>query len=72
MAGENPWYCGQNPTIILIKSSRGGIWGLYMNPKVRPEKQMAVKAVHKVRDTWQGHEVAFYIALGWAIYRGEG
>ena len=52
MAGENPWYCGQNPTIILIKSPRGGIWGLYMNPKVRPEKQMAVKAVHKVRDVW--------------------
>ena len=72
MAGENPWYYGQNPTIILIKSPRGGIWGLYMNPKVRPEKQMAVKAVHKVRYTWQGHEVAFYIALGWAIYRGEG
>ena len=40
------------PQLILIKSPRGGVWGLYMNPKVRPEKKMAVKAVHKVRDVW--------------------
>ena len=25
---------------------------------------MAVSVVHKVRGTWQGHEVTFYIALG--------
>ena len=55
-AGKVPQY--------FNKATWGCIWSSQINTGARHGKEMAVKVVHKVRDTWQGHEVAFYIALG--------
>ena len=46
------------------ETTRDSVWGPQINTGGRHGKEMAVKAAHKVRGTWQGHEVAFYIALG--------
>ena len=45
------------------KTTWGGIWSSQKNTGARHGKGMAVKVVRKVRDTWEGIEVAFYIAL---------
>ena len=46
------------------KTIRGCIWSSQINTRARHGKEMVVRVVHKVRGTWQGHEVAFYIAVG--------
>ena len=55
-AGKVPQY--------FDKTTWGGIWSSQINTGARHGKEMAVCVVHKVRGAWQGHEVAFYIALG--------
>ena len=55
-AGKVPQY--------FTKTTRGCVWSSQINTGGRHGKEMAVRVVHKVRGTWQGHEVAFYIALG--------
>ena len=55
-AGKVPQY--------FDKATWGCMWSSQINTEDRHGKEMAVRAVQKVRDTWQGHEVAFYIALG--------
>jgi hypothetical protein len=55
-AGKVPQY--------FNKTTWGCLWGSQVNARARHGKEMAVRVVHKVRGTWQGHEVAFYKASG--------
>ena len=61
------WMDGTHGTVGKVpqyfdKTTWGGIWSSQINTGARHGKEMAVKVVHKVRDTWQGHEVAYFIA----------